>query len=66
MGAPDTIHAAVCAHAQGIWVASDEEIRKLNKTHRGKDKATDVLSFPMTRVRCLPVERAIRSAVRPP
>jgi ssRNA-specific RNase YbeY (16S rRNA maturation enzyme) len=36
--------------AQGIWIATDQEIRELNKMHRGKDRATDVLSFPMTRV----------------
>jgi probable rRNA maturation factor len=26
---------------------NDEEIRELNKTYRNKDKATDVLSFPL-------------------
>lgn len=30
-----------------VYITDDEEIRKLNKTYRGKDKATDVLSFPL-------------------
>ena len=30
-----------------VYITNDEEIRKLNKTYRGKDKATDVLSFPL-------------------
>ena len=29
-----------------ILLTGDEYIRELNRTHRGKDKATDVLSFP--------------------
>lgn len=29
-----------------ILLTGDSEMRTLNKTHRGKDKATDVLSFP--------------------
>lgn len=29
-----------------VMLASDHEIRRLNRTYRGKDKATDVLSFP--------------------
>ncbi|MBS2024982.1 MAG: rRNA maturation RNase YbeY [Deltaproteobacteria bacterium] len=29
-----------------ISLVSDRTIRKLNREHRGKDKATDVLSFP--------------------
>lgn len=29
-----------------VMLTSDEEIRKLNQTFRGKDAATDVLSFP--------------------
>lgn len=28
-----------------VAVVSDKEIRKVNREHRGKDKATDVLSF---------------------
>ena len=30
-----------------LILTTDEEIRELNKTHRNKDKATDVLSFPL-------------------
>lgn len=30
-----------------ILLVDDAAIRKLNRTHRGKDQATDVLSFPM-------------------
>jgi probable rRNA maturation factor len=30
-----------------ISIVTDREIRELNREHRGKDKATDVLSFPM-------------------
>ncbi len=30
-----------------ILITSDEEIRELNRLYRNKDKATDVLSFPM-------------------
>ena len=30
-----------------VSIVSDEEIKELNKTHRGKDAVTDVLSFPM-------------------
>jgi probable rRNA maturation factor len=29
-----------------ILLTGDDDIRELNRTHRGKDKATDVLSFP--------------------
>jgi len=29
-----------------ILLTDDAHIRELNRTHRGKDKATDVLSFP--------------------
>ncbi|NLM50868.1 MAG: rRNA maturation RNase YbeY [Clostridiaceae bacterium] len=31
----------------GVTIVNNEEIRKLNKEYRGKDSATDVLSFPM-------------------
>lgn len=31
-----------------LMICSDEEIKNLNKTYRGKDYATDVLSFPMS------------------
>ena len=30
-----------------ILLVDDEEIRRLNREHRGKDKATDVLSFAL-------------------
>jgi probable rRNA maturation factor len=29
-----------------LWVVGDAKIRMLNRAHRGKDKPTDVLSFP--------------------
>lgn len=31
----------------GVLLAGDDEIRALNRQYRGKDKATDVLSFPV-------------------
>lgn len=33
--------------ALSLSLVGDEEIRVLNREHRGKDKATDVLSFPL-------------------
>jgi len=30
-----------------VLIVDDDEIRKINKTHRDIDKSTDVLSFPM-------------------
>ena len=30
-----------------VHIVTPTEIRDLNRTHRGKDKVTDVLSFPM-------------------
>ena len=30
----------------GIWLTTNKTIRDYNKTYRGKDKATDILSFP--------------------
>lgn len=30
----------------GVRFASDRELRRVNRDYRGKDKATDVLSFP--------------------
>jgi probable rRNA maturation factor len=33
-----------------VWLCRDAEIRRLNRFHRGKDQATDVLSFPAARV----------------
>lgn len=29
-----------------LWIVGDERMRELNRTHRRKDKPTDVLSFP--------------------
>lgn len=33
--------------ALSLSLVSDREMRELNRTHRGQDKATDVLSFPL-------------------
>ena len=33
-----------------LILTTDEEIKKLNKEHRNKDKATDVLSFPLENI----------------
>lgn len=30
----------------GIWLTTDKTIRRYNQEYRGKDKATDILSFP--------------------
>jgi rRNA maturation RNase YbeY len=30
----------------GIWLTTNATIRRYNKKYRGKDKATDILSFP--------------------
>lgn len=32
-----------------LLLTGDAQVRELNRTHRGKDKATDVLSFPAAR-----------------
>ena len=32
-----------------VLLTGDAQVRELNRTHRGKDKATDVLSFPAPR-----------------
>lgn len=34
------------AYTMEVSLVSDAEIRAINRKHRGKDKATDVLSFP--------------------
>lgn len=34
----------------GIWLTTNKTIRTYNKTYRGKDKATDVLSFPFHQI----------------
>ena len=33
--------------ALSVSLVGDEEIQELNRLHRGKDRATDVLSFPL-------------------
>ena len=38
--------AAGLAGSVSVLLAEDEQIRRLNREFRGKDKATDVLSFP--------------------
>lgn len=35
-------------HLAVIMLANDAHVRSLNKTYRGKDKATNILSFPST------------------
>lgn len=34
------------AESLGVRFAGDREVRRLNRTYRGKDRPTDVLSFP--------------------
>jgi probable rRNA maturation factor len=63
--ADEAVRAAVAASAHaalgdsGITIefsvkfASDEEVRTLNRAYRGKDMATNVLSFPMLDARVL-------------
>ncbi len=34
-------------HEISILITDDAQVRELNRTYRGKDKATNVLSFPM-------------------
>ena len=36
----------------GLFFVSDRKIRGLNKKFRDKDKATDVLSFPLENIKC--------------
>ena len=38
----------------GIRLVSDEEMRALNREHRGNDAVTDVLSFPIDGIEKLP------------
>ncbi|HAU30183.1 TPA: hypothetical protein DCW54_00900, partial [Candidatus Dependentiae bacterium] len=33
------------AYDLSIWITTDQTIRRFNKQFRGKDKATDILSF---------------------
>ena len=61
-----TPHAALIEHDQpielSIRLTSDAEVRVLNRDYRGKDKPTNVLSFPMLER----VELEILSADGPP
>ncbi len=38
-----------------LILTTDEEIQELNKTHRQKDKPTDVLSFPLENMPSMPL-----------
>ena len=38
-----------------LILTTDEEIKKLNKLYRNKDKATDVLSFPLENIPGIPL-----------
>jgi len=38
-----------------LILTNDEEIKELNKLHRNKDKATDVLSFPLENIPGMPI-----------
>lgn len=38
---------AICSLFLPISLVDDEQMREINKTHRKKDKTTDVLSFPL-------------------
>jgi len=40
-------HAGLCDSEVSVKFTSDEEVRALNAAWRGKDEATNVLSFPM-------------------
>jgi probable rRNA maturation factor len=40
-------HSGLCDSEISVKFTSDEEVRALNSAWRGKDKATNVLSFPM-------------------
>lgn len=42
----DAASAAKLKGSVSVLLTGDEEIRRLNRAFRGKDKATDVLSFP--------------------
>ncbi|KAF0686491.1 Aste57867_21678 [Aphanomyces stellatus] len=45
----------------GLLLTTDKHINFLNKTHRGKDKSTDILSFPNYKVEVPGVLPAVRS-----
>src|SRR3989339_101195 len=42
-----------------LVLISDQEIRKLNKVYRGKDKATDVISFSFKEAEIFPNEKSL-------
>lgn len=42
----DAVRAARLKGSVSVMLAGDEELRRLNREFRGKDKPTDVLSFP--------------------
>jgi len=44
-----------------ILLCGDETIKALNKTYRGKDEATDILSFPFGKNDIFPSEKPRRS-----
>ena len=44
-----------------LILTTDEEIQKLNKIHRKKDKPTDVLSFPLENIEGMPLGSIIIS-----
>jgi len=44
-----------------LILTTDEEIKKLNKEYRNKDKATDVLSFPLENIPGMPLGSIIIS-----
>jgi len=44
-----------------LILTTDEEIKKLNKEYRNKDKATDVLSFPLENILGMPLGSIIIS-----
>lgn len=43
----ESIAKTLCHKEFELIITSSDEIQLLNKTHRGKDSATDVLSFPL-------------------
>jgi probable rRNA maturation factor len=48
-----------------VCLVDGREIRRLNSLHRGKDRATDVLSFPWNARQKLPRQRARSERARP-
>jgi len=51
------------ASALSLTLVRDEAIRTLNREYRGKDSATDVLSFPLEEPAKRPVERLLGDVV---